>query len=412
MKSNAYTKNYPWILVALLWVVALLNYLDRQMLATMRPAMQIDIAELETATNFGRLMAVFLFVYAFMSPVSGLIADRVNRKWLIVGSLFVWSCVTFSMGFAKTFEQLYALRAIMGVSEALYIPGALALIADFHTNKTRSLANGLHLSGLYLGQALGGFGANVAEKFSWNMTFHSFGLIGILYAIVLVFMLKEVDHEVRISNKGGAGKVPILKGLSVLLGNISFWIILFYFAVPSLSGWGIKNWLPTLYADRLNLDMTKAGPLATLTVALASFVGVIIGGIISDKWALRNIRGRIYTSAIGLSMTIPALVMISFGDSLFLAIGAGVVFGFGFGMFDGNNMPILCQFVSAKYRASAYGLMNLTGILSGAIVTDYLGKSTDRGNLAHDFGLMAGMVLVALVMQLVFLRPKVHNFME
>ena len=136
MKNSKY---YPWIVVALLWVVALLNYLDRQMLSTMRDTMMIDIAELELAANFGRLMAVFLWIYGLMSPVAGMIADRMNRKWLIVGSLFVWSFVTLMMGFCTTFEQVYWLRALMGVSEALYIPAGLSLITDYHREKTRSL---------------------------------------------------------------------------------------------------------------------------------------------------------------------------------------------------------------------------------------------------------------------------------
>ena len=154
MKNSKY---YPWIVVALLWVVALLNYLDRQMLSTMRDTMMIDIAELESAANFGRLMAVFLWIYGLMSPVAGMIADRVNRKWLIVSSLFVWSFVTLMMGFCTTFEQVYWLRALMGVSEALYIPAGLSLITDYHREKTRSLAVGIHMTGLYVGQALDGF---------------------------------------------------------------------------------------------------------------------------------------------------------------------------------------------------------------------------------------------------------------
>lgn len=105
MKNN---RIYPWILVGLLWGVALLNYMDRQMLSTMKEAMQVDISALESAENFGRLMAVFLWIYGFMSPVAGMIADRLNRKWLIVGSLFVWSAVTYGMGYAETFTQLYA----------------------------------------------------------------------------------------------------------------------------------------------------------------------------------------------------------------------------------------------------------------------------------------------------------------
>jgi MFS family permease len=235
------SKNYKWVVVGLLWVVALLNYMDRQMLSTMKPAMMIDISELQSGTNFGYLMGIFLWIYGAMSPVSGMIADRINRKWLIVGSLFVWSAVTFTMGYATTFDELYWLRALMGVSEALYIPAGLSLIAEYHQDKTRSLAIGIHMTGLYMGQALGGFGATIADKFSWQQTFHVFGFIGIVYAIVLVLFLKEKRNtEAPAEQMLRTDKQSVFKGLSVLFSNIAFWIILFYFAVPSLPGWGVK----------------------------------------------------------------------------------------------------------------------------------------------------------------------------
>ena len=141
MKNKTF---YPWVVVALLWGVALLNYMDRQMLSTMRDAMQMDITELQEGKYFGYLMAIFLWIYGLMSPISGFIADRLNRKWLIVGSLFVWSSVTYLMGVATTFTQVFWLRALMGVSEALYLPAGLALIADYHEGRSRSLAVGLH----------------------------------------------------------------------------------------------------------------------------------------------------------------------------------------------------------------------------------------------------------------------------
>lgn len=403
--------TYPWVVVGLLWVVALLNYMDRQMLSTMKPSMQVDIAELQSAATFGYLMSIFLWIYGFMSPVSGIIADKVNRKWLIVISLFVWSGVTYAMGYANTFNQLYWLRATMGVSEALYIPAGLSLIADYHTDKTRSLAIGIHMTGLYTGQALGGFGATIAAKASWHQAFHYFGIVGIVYSLVLVLFLREkkrdgfADEPVKATNTGS-----IFKGLAVLFTNVSFWIILFYFAIPSLPGWGIKNWLPTLFATNLNIDMAKAGPLSTITIAASSFLGVILGGILSDRWVQKNIRGRIYTSAIGLGLTIPALLLLGFGHSLFHVIGAAFCFGFGYGMFDANNMPILCQFVSAKYRATAYGLMNMTGVFAGAFITDLLGKSTDAGNLGKSFAMLSGIVAVALLLQLYFLKPKENDY--
>lgn len=407
-------KFYPWLVVALLWVVALLNYMDRQMLSTMQDAMKLDIVELQKAEAFGALMAVFLWIYGIVSPFAGVVADRVSRKKLVVGSLFVWSAVTYLMGYASDFTQLYWLRALMGVSEALYIPSALSLIADWHEGKSRSLAIGIHMTGLYVGQAVGGFGATIAATFSWHSTFYWFGIIGIAYSVVLALLLhdkpKAVDAVAASPNPATLMKKESLwRGLSVVLSTWAFWVILIYFAVPSLPGWATKNWLPTLFADSLGLDMAQAGPMSTITIAASSFVGVLLGGVLSDKWVLRNIRGRIYTSAIGLGMTIPALVLLGFGHSVVAVVGAGMLFGIGFGMFDANNMPILCQIISAKYRATAYGIMNMVGVFAGAAVTHLLGKWTDGGNLGMGFAVLGGIVIVALVLQLACLRPTSDN---
>lgn len=405
------SKVYPWIVVFLLWVVALLNYMDRQMLSTMRESMQIDISELESAVNFGRLMAIFLWIYGCISPFAGAIADRVSRKWLIIGSLGVWSTVTLLMGHCTTFNQIYWLRALMGVSEALYIPAGLSLIADYFTGSARSLAIGIHMTGLYLGQAIGGFGARLAEAFSWQQTFHWFGIIGIAYAIVLVLALKEKrsDPAADAAEKTSVKKEPIRKSFALIFSNIAFWAILFFFASSSLPGWATKNWLPTLFADSLGIPMAQAGPISTITIAASSFIGVLLGGSLSDRWVKKNLKGRIYTSAIGLALMIPALVLIGLGHGMAAAVGAGVCFGVGYGMFDTNNMPILCQFVSAKNRAAAYGLMNMVGVFAGAIITKVLGKWADQGNLGLGFALMAGVITVALALQIFVLKPTTDN---
>ena len=406
---------YPWLVVALLWAVALLNYMDRQMLSTMKVAIMGDISELETAENFGRLMAVFLWIYGLMSPMAGLIADRINRKWLIVCSLGVWSGVTLAMGYATTFNQLYILRAIMGVSEALYIPAGLALIADYHRGNTRSLAVGIHMTGLYVGQAMGGFGATVAHNWSWQTAFHSFGLAGVIYSFILMLVLHE-KREDRVSVEKPAAEAKgfqsVTHSLSVLLGTLSFWVILFYFSAPSFPGWAIKNWLPTLFSESLKIEMSEAGPLSTITIAISSFIGVIGGGIVADLWIVKNIRGRIFTGAIGLTLTIPALLFIGFGSSLFSILGGAVLFGIGFGMFDANNMPVLCQFVSTRNRAAGYGLMNMTGVFAGAFVTSWLGKSTDAGSLGPDLAFLAIPVALAVILQLATLKPVTSDKTE
>lgn len=406
------SKKYKWVLVGLLWVVALLNYMDRQILSTMKTALQVDIVELQTATNFGYLMAVFLWIYGIVSPMSGIIADKTNRKWLIIVSLFIWSAVTFLMGYATTYNELYWLRAVMGVSEALYIPAGLSLIADYHDSKTRSLAIGIHMTGLYTGQALGGFGASIATAYTWQQTFHFFGFIGILYSLVLLLFLKEKRDRMNDELKANPIQkgTNLFKGITFLFSSISFWVILIYFAVPSLPGWGIKNWLPTLFSINLNIPLSSAGPLSTITIAIASLFGVLFGGVLSDKWVQKNFKGRIYTSAIGLGLTIPALLLIGLGHSLPNLIGAAFCFGFGYGMFDANNMSIICQFVPSKFRATAYGIMNMTGVFSGAFVTNWLGKSTDQGNLGQDFALLSVIVLIAVFIQLAMLKPRTTDY--
>lgn len=406
------SKAYPWLVVALLWVVALLNYLDRQMLSTMQANIALDITSLQNAEAFGALMAIFLWVYGIASPFSGAVADRVSRKWLIVGSLGVWSGVTFAMGYATDLTQLMWLRGVMGISEALYIPSALSLIADYFTGKSRSLAIGLHMTGLYCGQALGGFGSLVASTWSWQATFHWFGIIGVAYAVILIFLLREKsDHCPQASETATLHqtKESFIHSFAMIFSNVAFWVILFFFATSSIPGWATKNWLPTLFTDNLGISMEWAGPMATLTIAVSSFIGVMIGGHISDRWVKKNLRGRIYTSAIGLAMMIPALVLIGLAHNAFFSVLAGLVFGVGYGMFDANNMPILCQFVSARRRAMAYGFMNSLGVIMGAITTQLLGALTASVGLGLCFALMGGILLVALALQLLVLRPTTDD---
>src|SRR5687768_3378444 len=178
-----------WLPVALLWFVACLNYLDRLMITTMRDPIKASIPM--TDAQFGLLTSVFLWVYAFLSPLAGFLADRFGRSLVIVVSLVVWSAVTWLTAHVQTFEQLLLTRALMGLSEACYIPAALALITDYHRGPTRSLATGLHMSGIYAGAALGGIGGFIAERYSWRAGFNIFGFAGIAYAVVLSFFLRD-----------------------------------------------------------------------------------------------------------------------------------------------------------------------------------------------------------------------------
>jgi MFS family permease len=391
-----------WLVVALLWPVAMLNYLDRQMLATMRLSMQSDIVQLQSSEAFGTLMGVFLWVYAFCSPLGGFAADRVNRKWLIVGSLAVWSGVTLLMGTAHDLATLMWLRRAMGISEALYIPAGLSLIADYHRGATRSLAVGIHMSGIYVGQALGGVGGWIAQSISWRTAFASCGCVGVAYGIVLALFLREVDDRgaVTVSPEPRADH----SGTSVAWRG--YVMLVLCFALPSLPGWAVKNWLPTLLQERFLLDQTSSGLWATISHSGAAFLGVVIGGRCSDNLVARHVSGRTWVSASGLFLQAISIIGVGLAPGFEFAMVCSALYGFGFGLFDANSMPILCQVAPARFRATGYGLMNFFGTAAGAIVTPLLGKLKDSGMpFAISFAYCAVFAFVAAII-MILLRPR------
>jgi MFS family permease len=396
---------YPWALVLMLFPVALLNYLDRMMVATMRASIRADIPTIANDRDFGLLMALFMWVYAAFSPVGGLLADRFNRRWLIIASLFIWSLMTFLTGFAHTFTQMAWTRALMGLSEAFYIPAGLSLIADYHQGPTRSRAVGIHMAGIYAGQALGGIGGYIAESSTWRNAFWWFGAIGVCYAMLLLAALKESragEGQQAVPNES----ISVGQTLKVLLGTSAFLILVVYFTLPAISGWAIKNWLPTFLAHEFNLRQGPAGLSATGYVTLASFAGVLLGGVLADRATRSTIRGRIYVSALGMGLCIPALFGLGHLSSMSMAIVCMILFGVGFGFYDSNNMPILCQIVGPQYRATGYGIMNMVSIGTGAIATVAMGAMRDHGiSLAVAFTILA--VVTMLGGSLIFLvRPR------
>jgi MFS family permease len=397
---------YAWAVVGLLWPVAMLNYLDRQMVATIRASIRADIPSIANDQDFGTLMAVFMWVYALLSPVGGFIADKFNRRWTVIGSLFVWSAVTWATGHCTTYAQMLSCRALMGISEAFYIPAALALIADFHPDQTRARAVGIHQSGIYVGLALGGVGGYIAQTSSWRNCFTWFGAAGVAYAVVLMLSLKD--------KTASAAETARLKNNPVTLGDTfrslwsqpAFWILVVYFTLPAIAGWVAKNWLPTYLADTFQLKEGPAGLSATGYIQIASFAGVLLGGAVADWWMRISSRGRIFTSAIGVFLLVPALLGLGYAWSLGAAIGFMLLFGLGWGFFDCNNMPILCQIARREHRATGYGFMNLVSISVGAIATVALGWMRDHGiKFSAAFVVSAAVALLSALL-ILFLKPR------
>jgi MFS family permease len=395
-----------WLVVALLCPVALLNYLDRQILAAMKTSVMHDIPTIESEANWGFMLGQFKWVYAFFSPLGGMLADRFSRKWVICGSLFVWSLITWWTGQVTTYDELLWTRSLMGISEALYIPAGLALITDFHPGPTRSRAVSLHQMAIYCGVIAGGFSGHLAANpdWGWRSAFTICGICGIVYALPLSVLLS--DSPAATKDSTSTPPVGLGASLAQLLTNYSFLLLVIYFTLPALAGWVVRDWMPAILEKRYNIGAGEAGVSATLYWQVAAIVGVLFGGTAADRWMKTNLRGRIYVSALGMALIVPAIFGVGIASTLEIAIGFLILFGLGWGLFDCNNMPILCQIVPPRLRATGYGVMNMVSISCGGLADWGFGVMRDREvPLPMIFSIFAGLGLFSIILVLM-IRPK------
>lgn len=407
--------RHVWLPVALLWFVACLNYLDRLMITTMRDPIKASIPM--TDAEFALLTSVFLWIYGALSPFAGYLADRFSRRTVIVVSLVVWSAVTWLTGRAHTFHELLCARAVMGLSEACYIPAALALIADYHRGPTRSLATGLHMSGIYAGAALGGLGGVIAEKFGWRLGFTLFGSIGVVYASVLCFFLQNASPSQLVvsdphSHGGSGSHLNVSGAFRALFSQPAFLLLLLLNALVSIANWGINGWLPTYLKEHFGLGLGAAGMSATGYIQVASFCGVLVGGAWADYWSRENSRGRAFVPAIGYLIAAPCLFFAANTNLFWGAILGLIVFGLGRGFFDANLMPIQRQIADERYSATGYGFLNFIGCTAGGVINYVGGRMLDAGMpLANVFKFSAiGLLFVALL--LFTIRPRIQKMSE
>lgn len=408
IRSSSPSARTAWLVVALLWPVALLNYLDRQMLAAMKFSVMQDITDIGLEANWGYMLAQFKWVYAFLSPVGGYLADRFSRRLTICGSLFVWSAVTWATGHVTSYEGLLWTRTLMGISEAFYIPAALALIADYHTGRTRSRAIGLHQTAIYCGLILGGFSGYVADdpQLGWRVTFDVTGAAGILYAIPLLLFLPDAPRRSARDLAGTSPTPSVGRAAASLLSNRSFLLLVAYFTLPALAGWVVKDWMPAILKEMFDIGQGLAGMSATLYVNVASLGGAFLGGWAADRLMRRTIRGRIFVSAAGMVLLIPSLFGVGNAGALWVAVAFLVLFGIGWGVFDANNMPILSQIVRPELRATGYGIMNLVSISCGGLADWGFGILRDRQvPMNVIFGAFASTALLSVILVLL-IRPR------
>lgn len=431
LKKPAISPNAPvttpgkwaWIAVAVLWVVVMLNYFDRQLLAVLNKSMTEGPGCIEmTQAQFGMVTSAFLIVYAALSPVGGYLADRFSRSFIIMCSLVVWSVVTWMTGKSETYEELIFWRAAMGVSEAFYIPAALALITDYHRGGTRSLATGLHMSGIYAGQVLAGCGAMMAGdpcQMGWRLTFELFGFIGVAYGLIVLFFLRDpkaaeapaTEATAETTAAPAAPEFTLGQMLKSIFTGRGMYLLLLMISFAGFANWFLLGWYPRLLQDMFSISEAEAGPQATFWINIAKYISVLACAVIADRWYLRNKNARAYVPGIAFCIAGPCVLLaMIFGDAIGLAAVLALVSmqGVAQGSMDATLMPVLRSTIDERFAATGYGLLNLTSVGAGALVSWLGGMLKDAGTPLSAVLSLAG-VLMMLCGIILFLLPKKDN---
>lgn len=374
-------------LVALLWVAFALNYIDRQMVYSIFPALKSDLHF--TTPQLGLIGSVFAWVYAISMPVAGRIADRFRRDRMIVASLLLWSVATLGCGLSNTVVVFLIWRAVMGVTESLYYPASIAMLADAHPGPTRSKALGIHQAAQMAGIVIGGwYGGWMADNAGWRWGFLLAAGAGIGYSLVLGMRLPE-SRSMRAHAPTNPGKT-----LLALAGNRCYVALsAAFFAFCSML-WIFYAWLPNFLAERYHLSMTASGFQATVFVQVACGAGVVVGGFLADRLSRRIPAARLYIAAAGIFLCAPFGYLTFAVDSLPLATLCSSGYGLLSGLMVANTFAAACDVIAPANFGFASGVLNMIGGFAATIMIYLAGVLKETVGFA---GLLQWVALGCLV---------------
>jgi MFS family permease len=339
-----------------MWVAYFLNYSDRQVVFSIFPILKSELHF--TDTQLGLTGSIFLWVYAICSPIAGQIGDRFSKRLLVILSLLLWSGVTVLTGFSDSVAMLLFCRALIGITESLFMPAAVALTANAHGPKTRSRAIAIFDTAQLAGVVMGGwFGGFMAQEFHWRAAFYSLGLVGIVYAIPYLTFLRNTSEEAEVETRKAGGALAI----AALVRVPSYRVLCLVFPAFTFVLWLLYTWLPNFFYEKFSLTLADAGFTATVYLQSATFVGLLLGGGVADWLYSRTKAARFWLVCGGLFLAAPCVHLVGNSDSLFLTKLAAVGFGLGSGVVMANLIVSSFEVIPADTRASAVGWLNFMG---------------------------------------------------
>jgi len=412
------TDTYRWYVVWLLFVVYVLNFVDRQIL-------QILIEPIRKEFNFsdGQMGLLSGLAFAVLYSVLGIpiarFADRSNRVNIISISLFIWSLFTVLTGRAQNFMQLFAARVAVGIGEAGCTPPAYSIIADYFEKARRTTAIAIYSMGIYGGVFIGYLtGAQVAERYGWRMAFYVVGIPGIVLALILKLTLREPPRGFAEGVVPSVNPPPVKEVLSTLLTKATFWHLSLATALHSFVGYGVNGFHPAFLIRTHGLSVGEAGTVLAIVSAVSGVGGTWLGGWLADKMsqARGDVRWQMWTPGIATLLNVPAAVLAyTLGDTnvVIATMFVSLVFGV---MYLGPSYATMQRLVNARERALGSAVLllivNLIGLGLGpwlvGVVSDLFYNSFRADGIADAAARADGLRWSLIVMVCINVWSFIH----
>jgi predicted MFS family arabinose efflux permease len=385
------TGNRPsWRLIVLLALAFALNYADRQFFFSALPKLHIELALSDA--ELGLAGGVFAWSYAIAMPLAGYMADRIARLRLVIAALFLWSLSTLGTSLSLSLSQLLFWRVMMGITEALFLPAAFAMIPMIYPAEARSRAFSILGVAQFVGLALGGtWGGWSSQHLGWRHGAQTLAFVGVIYAVVLVVLFKKIDNAAT-PRRDSASPLRTLLSL-----RVAFLAITFFGFCAML--WMIYAWLPTVIHEKFHLDLAASGVNSTLYLQVGSALGVFAGGAAGDWAANKSFTSRLDVALAGILFCSPFALAIFATNSLTLLRVATLGFGLSSGFFIANTFACLYDFTDRTRDSFATGCLNLLGGAGAGIAVLLAGVFKNTWGIASlmlctaSFTLTAGLCL-------------------
>jgi len=387
--------HYKWLLVLALFCVSTLNYADRTAITALYALLKTDLGF--TDVGLGGLGSVFLWTYAFSSPFSGFLGDRVRRGRLVLWSLAGWSLVTLLTGLATTQGQLLGMRGALGLVEAMYLPAAMALVAEYHGPATRGTALALMTLGNYMGMAGGGSVAGYyGEHYGWRVPLVGLGAAGLILAAICRLILPAGRTEPLVKDRPAPLSFPA--AASALLRIPSFLVLAGAGVLTAIGTWIFINWLPLYFRENMGMTLASAGFFGSSLVSLSGAAGQVVGGVASDRFARGGAHRRMLLHAVLILCAAPMLLVFVLTHSLTLIMTALVVYSLLRTSCDVNMLPLLCDLAGVDKRSTAFGITNMVNTLAGGLGVFVAGYLKSGFGLDGVFAGVAGILTLDAVL--------------